>query len=115
MSSYFHWMGPDQVKELRFRMEKHTRILYERKEDMKAQISKFIDQDTSKDNDHYREKMMNQIIIKLQDELDSLNKLIEMQSEMNRLVNLFSLYQYYSNTDCPLCKHIEINKTPVTA
>ena len=51
----------------------------------------------------------------LQDELDSLNKLIEMQSEMNRLVSLFSLYQYYSNTDCPLCKHIEMNKTPVTA
>ena len=107
MQTYFHWIGPDQLKTLNVSIEKHVRILQERKEDTKSQISKFIDQDLSKDNDYYREKMMNQVIVKLQDELQLINTMIEMQYEIIRLVQQASLYHFYTSDTCPLCKHVQ--------
>lgn len=107
MSTYFHWIGPDQLKTLNVSVEKHVRILQERKEDVKSQISQFIDQDLSKDNAYYREKMINQVIVKLQNELQSINTMIEMQYEIIRLVQQASLYHFYANDECPLCKYVQ--------
>lgn len=100
-------MGPDQLKMLNVSLEKHLRILQERKEDTKLQIAKFIDHDLSKDNDYYREKMMNQIIVKLQDELQVMNAMLEVHYETIRLVHQASLYHFYSKDECPLCKFVQ--------